>query len=62
MSGVMITDTLASNGAVKRETLPSVKHWQHQRLNNGAETGTTRCASMHARCDAARHQAMASAS
>ncbi len=38
MPGVMIRDTLASDGAAKRETFPNVEHWQHQRLNNGAET------------------------
>ncbi len=31
------TDTLASDGAAKREVLPSVEHRQHQRRNNRAE-------------------------
>jgi putative transposase len=34
---VIITDTLASYGAAKRETLPSVEHRQHRYLNNRAE-------------------------
>lgn len=34
---VVITDTLASYGAAKREVLPSVEHRQHRRLNNRAE-------------------------
>jgi len=34
---VVITDTLASYGAAKREVLPSVEHRQHKRLNNRAE-------------------------
>jgi len=34
---VVITDTLASDGAAKREVLPSVEHRQHKRLNNRAE-------------------------
>ncbi len=35
---VLITDTLASYGAAKREVLPRVEHRQHRRLNNRAET------------------------
>jgi putative transposase len=34
---VIITDKLASYGAAKRETLPSVEHRQHRYLNNRAE-------------------------
>ena len=34
---VVITDTLASDGAAKREVLPRVEHRQHQRRNNRAE-------------------------
>jgi len=34
---VVITDKLASDGAAKREVLPSVEHRQHKRLNNRAE-------------------------
>ncbi len=34
---VVITDTLASYGAAKREVLPRVEHRQHKRLNNRAE-------------------------
>jgi len=34
---VLITDTLASYGAAKREALPSVAHRQHRRVNNRAE-------------------------
>ncbi len=34
---VLITDKLASDGAAKREVLPSVEHRQHKRLNNRAE-------------------------
>ena len=34
---VLITDKLASYGAAKRESLPSVEHRQHKRLNNRAE-------------------------
>lgn len=34
---VMITDKLASYGAVKREVIPSVEHRQHKGLNNRAE-------------------------
>jgi putative transposase len=34
---VMITDKLASYGAVKREIMPSVEHRQHKGLNNRAE-------------------------
>jgi putative transposase len=34
---VVITDTLASYGAARREVLPSVEHRQHKRLNNRAE-------------------------
>ena len=34
---VVITDKLASYGAARRETLPSVEHRQHKRLNNRAE-------------------------
>ncbi len=34
---VLITDTLASYGAAKREMLPGVEHRQHKRLNNRAE-------------------------
>ena len=33
----MITDKLASYGAAMRETLRSVEHRQHKRLNNRAE-------------------------
>ena len=35
---VMITDQLKSNGAAKREILPSVVPRQHRSLNNRAET------------------------
>jgi putative transposase len=35
---VLITDKLASDGAAKREVLPSVEHRQHQRRTNRAET------------------------
>ena len=34
---VIITDKLASYGAVKREVMPSVEHRQHKGLNNRAE-------------------------
>lgn len=34
---VLITDTLASYGAAKREALPSVEHRRHRYLNNRAE-------------------------
>ena len=34
---VMITDKLASYGAVKREIMPGVEHRQHKGLNNRAE-------------------------
>ncbi len=34
---VVSTDTLASDGAAKREVLPRVEHRQHQRRNNRAE-------------------------
>jgi putative transposase len=34
---VIITDTLRSYGAAKREMLPSVEHRQHRYLNNRAE-------------------------
>jgi putative transposase len=34
---VLITDQLASDGAAKREILPSVEHRQHHYLNNRAE-------------------------
>jgi putative transposase len=34
---VLITDKLASYGAAKRETLPSVEHRQHRRLNTRAD-------------------------
>jgi len=34
---VLITDTLASDGAAKREVLPGVEHRQHKRFNNRAE-------------------------
>src|SRR5437868_7204419 len=34
---VMITDKLASYGAVKREVMPSIEHRQHKGLNNRAE-------------------------
>ena len=34
---VMITDTLASYGAAKREVMPSVEHRKHKGLNNRAE-------------------------
>ncbi len=34
---VVITDTLASYGAARREVLPSVEHRQHKRLHNRAE-------------------------
>jgi len=34
---VIITDTLKSYGAAKREILPGVEHRQHKRLNNRAE-------------------------
>src|SRR5215213_2967453 len=34
---VLITDKLASYGAAKRETVPSVEHRQHKGLNNRAE-------------------------
>lgn len=34
---VIITDTLRSYGAAKREILPGVEHRQHKRLNNRAE-------------------------
>jgi putative transposase len=34
---VIITDTLASYGAAKREVLPGVEHRQHRYLNNRAE-------------------------
>jgi putative transposase len=34
---VIITDKLASDGAAKRESLPSVEHRQHRYLNNRAE-------------------------
>ncbi|GHO87025.1 IS6 family transposase [Dictyobacter formicarum] len=34
---VIITDTLKSFGAAKREILPGVEHWQHKGLNNRAE-------------------------
>jgi len=34
---VLITDTLASYGAAKRDVLPSVEHRQHKRRNNRAE-------------------------
>jgi putative transposase len=34
---VIITDQLASDGAAKREILPSVEHRQHRYLNNRAE-------------------------
>ncbi len=34
---VIITDTLRSYGAAKREILPGVEHWQHKGLNNRAE-------------------------
>jgi putative transposase len=35
---VIITDKLASDGAAKRELLPSVEHRQHRYLNNRAES------------------------
>ncbi len=34
---VVITDTLASDGAARREVLPSVEHRRHQGRNNRAE-------------------------
>ncbi len=34
---VVITDTLASDGAAMREELPSVEHRRHKGLNNRAE-------------------------
>ena len=34
---VIITDKLKSDGAAKRDRLPSVEHRQHQYLNNHAE-------------------------
>ncbi len=34
---VLITDTLASDGAAKHEVLPRVEHRPHKRLNNRAE-------------------------
>ena len=34
---VMITDKLASDGAAKREVMPSVEHRRHKGLNNRAE-------------------------
>jgi putative transposase len=34
---VIITDTLKSSGAAKREILPGVEHRQHRSLNNRAE-------------------------
>jgi putative transposase len=34
---VLISDTLASSGAAKKELLPRVEHRQHQRLTNRAE-------------------------
>jgi len=34
---VMITDTLASDGAAKRDVMPGVEHRQHKGLNNRAE-------------------------
>lgn len=34
---VLITDTLASSGAAKKELLPAVAHQQQKRLNNRAE-------------------------
>src|SRR5690349_8080572 len=34
---VIITDTLKSYGAAKREILPGVEHRQHKGLNNRAE-------------------------
>lgn len=34
---VLITDQLKSDGAAKRELLPSVEHWQYRYLNNRAE-------------------------
>jgi putative transposase len=36
-SRVLITDTLASDGAAKREVLPSVAHRRHKGLNNRAD-------------------------
>jgi len=33
----MITDTLASDGAAKRDVMPGVEHRQHKGLNNRAE-------------------------
>jgi putative transposase len=37
VSRVIITDTLKSYGAAKREILPGVEHRQHKGLNNRAE-------------------------
>jgi putative transposase len=37
VSRVIITDQPKCRGAALRENLPSVEHWQHQHLNNGAE-------------------------
>src|SRR4051794_21516716 len=34
---VLITDKLGSYAAAKKETMPSVEHRQHKRLNNRAE-------------------------
>ena len=34
---VMITDTLARDGAAKRDVMPGVEHRQHKGLNNRAE-------------------------
>ena len=34
---VIITDTLASDGAAKRDVMPGVEHRQHKGLNNRAE-------------------------
>src|SRR4051794_5497867 len=41
----VITDKLASDGAAKREILPSVEHRQHKRLNAGPRFRTSRRAS-----------------
>jgi hypothetical protein len=42
---VMITDKLASDGAAKREVMPSVEHRMHKGLNNRADNShqPTRC-------------------
>jgi len=34
---VIVTDTLKSHGAAKREGLPCGEHWQHRYLNNRGE-------------------------